>query len=73
MVWSDFTRENLKLFSEFKYSLDNNNSLVKYIKNERTNIINFIKKKSFLINIYKIEEYKDIYKFVNAKFVDTKN
>ena len=75
MIWSKFTKNNLKLFTKFKFSVDDNNSLVKYIKNEKDNIKKFIKEKykTYLIKLEKIDNYKDIYKFTNAGFVDTHN
>jgi hypothetical protein len=74
MVWSNFTKENLKKFTKFKYSLDNDNILLGYIKNERNNIINFISKSKLILpSITKLDSYDDIYKYVKGRFVDTEN
>lgn len=74
MIWSNFTKKNLKLFTKFKFLLDNDNLLVKYIKNERNNIKNFIKKnKNYKIKLEKINSCKEIYKFTNSRFVDKQN
>ena len=45
MVWSTFTKQNFKLFNKYKYSLNKNNILLNYIKNERINIVNIIRNK----------------------------
>ena len=73
MTWSKFTNKNLNSFIKFKYSLNDNNVLVKYIKDERKNIIQLAKNKSFTINISNIDSYDKIKEYVNSKFVDTKN
>ena len=73
MTWSKFTNENLKLFSKFKYNLDNENILLKYIKDERTNILNIIKNKMFKIDIKIIDNFNEISKYANSNFVDKKN
>lgn len=75
MPWSKFTKNNLKLFTKFKLSLDDNNSLVKYIIKERNNIKKFIKEKykTFSITLEKIDKHEDIFKFTKARFVDTEN
>ena len=75
MPWSKFTKNNLKLFTKFKLSLDDNNSLVKYIIKERNDIKKFIKEKykTFSITLEKIAKHDDVFKFAKAKFVDTEN
>lgn len=71
MVWSEFTKKNLTLFTKFKYSLDDNNILLKYIKDERNNIIKF-KKHKLDIEISNLNSFDKIYNYTNTKFVDTK-
>ena len=73
MVWSKFTKENLKLFNKYKYSLNKDNTLLEYLKNERSNIINIIGKKPISISISKLDKYDDIYKYVKSNFVDREN
>jgi len=72
-MWSKFTKDNLKLFTNYKYNLNDDNILLNYIKNERVNIINFINNKKISINITKLSEYNNIYKYVDSFFVDKKN
>jgi hypothetical protein len=72
MVWSKFTKKNLRLFTKFKYSLNDNNILLEYIKDERNNIINF-KRKPVNVLISKLHSYDKIYNYTNSKFVDTLN
>jgi len=71
MVWSKFTKKNFTLFTKFKYSLNDNNILLKYIKDERNNIIKF-KKNKIDISISILDSYDNIYNYTNYKFVDTK-
>lgn len=76
MVWSKFTKENLLTFSKYKYLLTKDNILLKYIKDERKNIIKFIvdnKLVSISISITRIDKCDEIYKFIKGKFVDTEN
>ena len=71
MVWSEFTRENLIIFSKYKYLLNQNNTLLKYIKDERIKIIDFIiKNKLSSITITKLDTCNDFYKYVKSNFVD---
>jgi len=72
MVWSEFTKKNFILFKKFKYVLDDDNILLKYIKDERKNIINF-KKTPINISISNLDNYDNIYNYTDSKFVDTKN
>jgi hypothetical protein len=72
MVWSKFTKKNLKLFTKLKYSLDKNNILLKYIKDERENIIK-LKNKVVNISINNLDSYEKIYEFTNSKFIDKVN
>ena len=73
MTWSIFTKKYLNSFLKFKYSLDNDNHLLKYIKDERKKIIQLAKDKSYNIKISNIDSYDKINKYTNSKFVDTKN
>jgi len=73
MTWSKFTKQNLKLFLKFKYKLNNQNILLKYIKEERNDILKIIKNKIFKIDINIINKFDEINKFVDSHFVDKKN
>jgi hypothetical protein len=73
MTWSNFTKKNLNLFLKFKYKINNQNLLLKHIKEERDNILNIIKNKIFKIDIKIIDKFDEINKFVNSQFVDKKN
>jgi hypothetical protein len=73
MLWSKFTNENIQQFSKYKYSLNNNNILLKYIKKEREQILNIIRNKTFKINIKIIDKFNEIKDYVNSRFVDKKN
>jgi len=73
MSWSKFTNENIKTFSKYKYNLNKDNILLKYIKKERDQILNIIKNKTFNINIKIIDKFNGIDDYINSRFVDKKN
>lgn len=79
MEWSDFTKSNIKLFTKFKYNIDNNSILLKKLKNEKSRIKTFIQKYQTidlqLIKINNNDLYKfnkKIYKYMNTDWVDKK-
>lgn len=80
MVWCKFTLDNMKLFKSIKYNIDDNNILLKTIKNERTNIKNFFKTNKTYYKVEKVVEKvnddmikKDIINLSNEYFVDKLN
>lgn len=50
-MWSEFTIKYLKIFSEYKYNLEDDNILLKSLNEERDIINNFIKENKIDINI----------------------
>ncbi len=87
MNWSDFTKDNIKLFKKYKYNLSNNSKLVKLFRTEKNRITNFIKSnKKLYINCEKIKNSKNehtqynlieldkkLYEYANTPWVDTKS
>jgi hypothetical protein len=73
MSWSKFTNDNINIFSKYKYNLDKDNILLKYIKKEREQILNIIRNKTFKINIKFIDKFNGIDDYINSRFVDRKN
>ena len=75
MKWNEFTNKNFKLLTPYKYSLDNDNILLKKIKNERTNLIQFIKKNDIKYDEEIVKDYnnKMIHSFLDSRFVDKVN
>ena len=71
MSWSNFTQTNIKLFTKYKYEIDNNNFLLNYIKNERKKLLKNKIKINFKIS--KLIKNDDIYNYFKGKFVDYKN
>ena len=77
MTWSQFTKDNIKHFKINRYSLQDNNQLLKSIKSDRQRIKEFIRKyPKFLFNVSsnpssvidnKIKEYS------HTSWVDTEN
>lgn len=77
MVWSQFTKDNIKHFKINRYSLQNNNQLLKSMRSERQKIKKFIRKyPKFLFDVSsksssvidnKIKEY------AHTSWVDTEN
>ena len=50
-IWSDFTKDNIKLLKNNKYLLKSDNILLQHLKNERNEIKKFSKKINAKINI----------------------
>jgi hypothetical protein len=50
-IWSDFTKDNIKLFKTNRYLLKSNNILLQHLKNERNEIKKFSKKINANINV----------------------
>jgi hypothetical protein len=50
-IWSDFTKDNIKLFKTNRYLLKSDNILLQHLKNERDEIKKFSKKINAKINI----------------------
>lgn len=76
MTWSKFTKKHFKLFKSSKYLLDDKNPLVKYLKNERMKIINFMNSTSIKIKINKVESIihtQFINKYIKSNFVDVEH
>ena len=57
MSWSEFTKNHIKLLKKYKYNLDENNSLLLQIKNERDRVKNFIN--NYLNLEYKLTKVTD--------------
>lgn len=75
LLFSKFTNDNLKLIKKIKENIDDDNVLLKYIRNEKNNIKQFICQKSFDIKFKKIVDDKildNFNKFSDCKWVLTK-
>lgn len=59
MTWSQFTKDNIQIFYNNKYNLDQNNKLLNLLRTERNNINQFIKNNKININI-KLLKNKEI-------------
>jgi hypothetical protein len=79
MSWSDFTIENIKHFKNNKINIDKSNQLLIAIKNERTNIKNFIQRNNLYITINQLDDNelkttnKKIFEYSGVQWVDSKN
>ena len=75
-MFCDFTKKYINYFLENKYNLDDNNSLVLLLNNEKNNILKFIENNKIKINYNKngSNTYNSkIMKYTNTFFVDTDN
>lgn len=75
-MFCDFTKKYINYFLENKYNLDDNNSLVLLLNNEKNNILKFIENNKIKINYNKngSNNYNSkIVKYTNNFFVDTDN
>lgn len=68
--WSKFTKKYYNEFKTKKYIINNNNNLLLFVKNEKKEIIKFIKTNNFNIKINKIDNFDNlILEHANKYFV----
>ena len=70
-MFSKFTKENISYYIDNKYNLDDDNSLILLLNDEKAKILNFIKNNNIDIK-YELNANMNISKYCDSYFVETK-